>query len=309
MNSINWQWWHYFLVIAEQGSLSKAAIQLKLSQPTLSRHLAALEKQLGQTLFDRSSQGLILTDFASRLIDESKNMRDTAAKLERFVSGHEQQLEGSVRLAVAEPTAMYNLPQVLPKFLSTYPDVRVEVVMSNFETNLGNRDADLAIRAFAPTQQDLIARHLFDLPLGFFATEEYLLKNGTPKTLKELFQLNVFGPDRDPLELNWIRSMAQPATISASDFYFRSDFMPLRFELVKMGHGITIVDCYLGHKSGLVQIEVEASLPTLPIYLTCHRDVRHNRKIRVMMDYLAEILSKNFSSWIAEFSRMSNPGS
>ncbi len=72
MNSINWQWWHYFLVIAEQGSLSKAATQLKLSQPTLSRHLAALKKQLGQTLFDRSSQGLDLTDFASRLIDESK---------------------------------------------------------------------------------------------------------------------------------------------------------------------------------------------------------------------------------------------
>jgi len=241
-----------------------------------------------------------LTEFASRLIDESKQLRDTATRLERLVSGHEQNLEGPVRLAVAEPSAMYYLPHLLPEFLSTYPDVTVEVVVSNFETNLGKRDADLAIRAFAPTQQDLIARHLFDLPIGFFATEEYLLENGTPKTLEALFQLNVFGPDRDPLELNWIRSMGLSAAITANDFFFRADFMPLRLELAKKGCGITIVDCFLGIKSGLVQIELEAPLPILPIYLTCHRDVRHNRKIRVLMDYLAEAMSRGFSDWASE---------
>jgi DNA-binding transcriptional LysR family regulator len=288
MNNFNWQWWKYFLAIAEQGSLSKAANELGVSQPTLSRQLLAMENQLGQTLFDRSTQGLKLTLFGQELLEECQQLQESALRLQRLADGQSQVLSGRIRLAANELIALYYLPNILPDLLNTYPLLQVEIEVSNAASNLDKRDADIAIRMFPPTQLDLIARHLFDLPLGFYASKEYLDRHGYPKNLDDLLQHRLLGYDRDKQFEEGGHSLGWD--ISNEDFMFRCDFMPLHLELAKRGGGIVVTHAALCEAYNLIPIEVGIDLPLLPIFLVCHRDVQHNKRIRVVMDFLAQNL-------------------
>jgi DNA-binding transcriptional LysR family regulator len=288
MNSFNWQWWQYFLTIAEQGSLSKAAKELGVSQPTLSRQLLAMESHLGQTLFDRSTQGLKLTSFGQELLEECQHMQVSALRLQRLADGQSHILSGRIRLSANELIALYYLPNILPDFLETYPQLSVEVEVSNRASNLDKRDADVAIRMFPPTQLDLIARHLFDLPLGFFASPEYVEKHGCPKTPEDLFNYRLLGYDRDKQFEEGARRMGWD--FRNDDFKFRTDFMPMHLEMAKRAGGIVGTHIALCERHNMVSIDVGIDLPSLPIYLVCHRDVQHNKRIRVMMDFLAEHL-------------------
>ena len=286
---VNWQSWHYFVTAAESGTVSKAASTLAISQPTLSRQLVDLEKQLGQALFNRSTQGITLTEFGLILLEEAKLMQCSAFRLQRLVGGHTTALSGRLRLSANELLANYYLPNILPTFLNQYPDISVEIEVTNQASNIDKRDADVAIRMFRPTQIDLVARHLFDIPLGFYASRGYLEKVGTPHSPESLLEHRILGYDRDTqIEqgsqlLGW--------NLKNEDFKLRCDFMPIQIELARNDGGIVATHCELATKLSLQKIEIGIELPKLPVYLVCHRDVQHNQKIRVMMDYLAKTLT------------------
>jgi len=290
MNSFNWQWWQYFLTLAESGSLSKAAILLGVSQPTLSRQLAAMEKLLGYGLFDRSTQGLTLTEYGVGFLEQAKVMRSASDKLQRLAHGQEQTLTGKVRISVNEMMAQHYLPPILPIFLNRYPNLSVEIEVSNKVSSLDKRDADVAIRMFAPTQPDLKARLLFNIPFGFYAHSIYLDKIGRPQNIEALFQHRVLGFDRDQQFINAVRAMGME--LLNDNFIVRSDFVAMHLELAKQGGGIVATHKALCEKYGLEEILSDVEIPSLPVYLACHRDVQHNQKIRVMMDFLAEYLEQ-----------------
>ena len=293
MNNFNWQWWQFFISLTEFGSISKAADSLSISQPTLSRHLIAMEKQLGQSMFDRSTQGLILTTFAESLLEEGKVMQLSALRLQRIAQGQAQQLKGRVRLSVNEMLAHYYLPDLLPEFMLRYPDISVEIEVSNKASNIDKRDADIAIRMFPPTQLDLIARHINDMSLAFFASKLYLQQHGTPKNIQQVFEHRLLGYDRDQQLVQG--GHLQGWNIRNEQFLFRSDFMPLQFELACKGGGIVVTHQKLALAKGLTQIDIGIDLPPLPTYLVCHRDVQHNPRIRVMMDFLGDNLPRLFA--------------
>ncbi len=288
MNNMDWQSWQYFLQIARYGSLNRAAHAMDVSQPTLSRHLQALELELGQSLFDRSTQGLTLTRFGQSLLEEAERMQASASRLERLAAGQDQTLTGRVRLSVNELIALYYLPRILPDFMAENPALSVEVEVSNQASSLDKRDADVAVRMFRPRQPDLIAKHLTEIPLGFYASTGYLRRHGSPTTPEALLRHRLLGYDRDKqfeqgaAELGW--------TLRNEDFFFRSDFMPLHIETARHDGGIVATHRWLGESLQLSQVEPGITLPDLPIYLCCHRDVRHNRRIRLLMDFLSERL-------------------
>jgi len=293
MNNFDWQWWQFFLTLCEYSSISKAADSLAISQPTLSRHLLAMEKQLGQSLFDRSTQGLTLTSFAESLLQEGKVMQASALRLQRIAQGQAQQLKGRVRLSVNEMLAQYYLPDLLPEFMHRYPDISLEIEVSNKASSIDKRDADIAVRMFAPTQPDLIARHIIDLPLAFVASPLYIQEHGAPQNIAALLDHRLLGFDRDQQFVQGAHSLGW--TVCNEQFLFRSDFMPLQFELARKGGGIVVTHQKLALKKGLSEIAVGVDLLPLPIYLVCHRDVQHNPRIRVMMDFLGEHLAPLFS--------------
>ena len=285
MNKLSWELIQTFSTVAKSGSLSKAAKALNTSQPTLSRQIALLEKKLEITLFDRSTHGLKITDLGAKLIESSDMMLQASEQFMRTASGSTLSLAGNVRISANEVIGLYYLPEAITEFNQRYPEIQVEIDISNQSTSLHKRDADIALRMFRPTQPELIAKRLPNIELNFVASNDYLRKYGHTKNIQEIAQHTLIGYDKDSQFIKSIKQLGFP--VSEKDFYLKTDFLPLQIELARKGAGITITHKHLINQwSELNEIMSEVTLPHLELWLVCHADVQHNRRIRVLMSYL-----------------------
>src|SRR5579859_4753296 len=152
-----WELYRSFLAVVREKSLSAAARSLSLTQPTLGRHVDALEEALGMPLFTRSQAGLIATDGALRLVPHAEAMASAAAALVRAASGEADEARGAVRITASEMVGTEVLPPMLAAFREQHPRIAVELVVSNRAQDLLRRDADIAVRMVKPTQGALLA--------------------------------------------------------------------------------------------------------------------------------------------------------
>lgn len=143
----------------------------------MSRHLTLLENHIGSRLFFRTPTGLTLTPEGAAVQAHADAMAQSAAQLS-FAGG--QELSGTVRITASQIAATYLLPQMLVKLRRAHPALSLEVVATDETENLLRREADLAVRMYRPTQNDLIAKKVADLPIGIYASRKYLERNGTP---------------------------------------------------------------------------------------------------------------------------------
>ncbi len=291
MNNRGWDRIHAFLVVAREGSLSAAARQLGVSQPTLSREIQALERDSGLNLFRRTTQGLRLTEAGSSLVESAGQMEEAAAAFSRRVSGLSETLEGEVRISANEVVAHYMLPSAIAAFRRQHPGVAVELVVSNRASSLGKREADMALRMFRPSQPDLVARRLPDLPLGFFAHRDYLALRGTPTSLSDLPQHDLIGFDQD-VDLGDLATEIGMAS-RRDEFALRTDHMLVQIALMRAGAGIGVTHVGVAEQyPGLVPLLPDVPLPELEFWAVCHSDVQYNSRIREMMRFLGEWFSE-----------------
>ncbi len=180
----NWDDVRIFLAIHRAGSLSAAAGPLEITQPTCGRRLAALEKALGTRLFDRTPEGLRLTDEGAALVDAAEAMEEGARALALKVARGDRELEGVVRIATTELLAVSFLVDALFTVRERYPGIRFELVVSNEESDLLRREADLALRfgpeGTRPRPDLLVAQKLGDEPFELYGTDAYLARRGAP---------------------------------------------------------------------------------------------------------------------------------
>ena len=165
-------WDHYrtLLEVLAEGSLSGAARTLGLSQPTVGRHIEALEAELGTPLFTRSTGGLAPTDAALALRPHAEAMAAAAEALVRTASGERNAVRGVIRVTAAEIVGVEVLPPMLTSFHETYPDVTIELALANRQEDLLRREADIAVRMVRPSQGALLARRVGPFPrLGLYA--------------------------------------------------------------------------------------------------------------------------------------------
>ncbi|MEK6204793.1 MAG: LysR family transcriptional regulator, partial [Amylibacter sp.] len=177
----DWNRARAFLVTAEEGSLSAAARALGMAQPTLGRQVDALEQELDIVLFERVGRGLKLTPNGLELLDHVRAMGDAANKVSLTALGQSQSIEGSICIAASETYAALVLPPIIAKLRQIEPGITVEIVASNSPSDLRRREADIAIRNFRPTEPDLIAKKIKEVPARLYATPEYLDRIGRPK--------------------------------------------------------------------------------------------------------------------------------
>lgn len=145
MQHLDWDLIQNFSAVAKLGSLSKAAKYLNTSQPTLSRQIALLEKKLQVTLFERSTQGLRITASGEKLIVSSLLMEQASEEFLRVASGSDLSLGGNIRISANEIIGLYYLPKAITEFNQQYPEILVEIDISNKSTSLHKRDADIAL--------------------------------------------------------------------------------------------------------------------------------------------------------------------
>ena len=230
-----WELYRSFLAVLDEGSLSAAARELALTQPTIGRHVAALEEALGAALFTRSPQGLIATEAALELRPYAQAMAANARALLRTASGRVGEARGTVRVTASEVIGAEVLPPILTELREANPALVIELVLSNRNEDLLRRDADIAIRMVRPTQGALLAQRIGEVPLGLHAHERYLERHGTPGSLDELSGHSLIGFDRETAAIRVLRERG--VAVHRGLFALRADSDLAQLAAIRAGFG------------------------------------------------------------------------
>jgi DNA-binding transcriptional LysR family regulator len=294
-DDLNWELCRSFLVVLREGSLSRAARALRLTQPTLGRHIDEIEAKLSSALFVRSPRGLLPTEAAFELRPHAEAMAAAADALVRAASGGGGEARGTVRLTVPELMGFEILPPILADFRQKYPRVVVELALTNRTEDLLRRDADIAVRGGRPTQDALIARRIGDIDIGLYAHRDYLARHAAPKTLDALYDHTLIGFDKDSTAIQALRNAGPP--VSRDNFAFRSDSTLAQLAMVRAGYGIGGCSTAIARRDpSLVRVLPDQFKAILGIWVIMHEDQRGSRRIRLMFDHLARALSSNLAS-------------
>jgi DNA-binding transcriptional LysR family regulator len=280
-----------FLVTAEEGSLSAAARALGMAQPTVGRQVDALEEELGVILFERVGRGLTLTPSGVELLEQVRAMGEAANRVSLTAAGQAQTIEGKISIAASETYSAVLLPPIIARLRALEPGIRVEIVTSNQASDLRRREADIAIRNFPPTEPDLIARKIRDVPARLYATPGYLASIGNPKLPAELSRAHFINIDPTGGYMKALNGMG--LNLTERNFPLVSENMLVMWELVKAGLGIGVLDGNIGDAEPLLTRVLPDFDPIVfPIWLVAHRELNTSRRVRVVFDLLAAELAK-----------------
>lgn len=293
MNSSAAPWDHIrsFLAVLEEGSLSRAARRLSLTQPTLSRHIDQLEVSLGGPLFTRSPRGLIPTDKARMIEPYARTIAASAAAMVRAASGPLSEMTGAVRISASEVVGMELLPGMLAPLREAHPGLSFEIIATNQSSDLLRRDADIAIRMVRPQQAALLARKVGDVELGLFAHRDYLARHGTLNSLEGMAGHALIGFDHETVSVQALRAMG--LTLDRADFAWRSDSDLVQLKLALAGAGIGVCQVGLARRAGnMVRLVPDEFSFALETWVTMHEELKGVARMKATFDHLVEAMSQ-----------------
>lgn len=268
-----------FHAVMTTGSLSAAARGLHLSQPTVRRHIEALERELNAQLFTRAANGLTPTDMAHDLLPMAKAVLDEARALARAASARKDQLDGVVRLTCSRIVATHVLPPLLAQLHSTAPALSFEVAATDAQDNLARRAADVAIRFAQPRQLSLVSVRLPDVALGVFATRSLQV----PTDFAEA-PLIVDDTENGILPALEAAGLRRPKRLA-----LRCDDPLAQIAAIQAGLGVGIVQCKLAARLGLSQVYPKVA-HAMPAWLVMHEDQARVARVRHVFDHLKSAL-------------------
>jgi DNA-binding transcriptional LysR family regulator len=289
----DWTLMQSFAAVVEAGSLAAAARKTGGSQPTMSRHIQALEQSLGVRLFDRTGGGLVLTATGVTLHEDARLMAQAANRIALAAAGQAESIAGTIRLSASEMMAGWVLPELLNRFHQLEPEISIELVSSDLTDNLLMREADIAVRMFQPAQAELISKKVGSVDLGMFASSAYLTRRGTPASFADLDGHTVISGDVSTEILDGFRRAGLPFT--RDSFAFRCDSRLVQWQMVLAGFGIGFTQTNIGLETpDVVRLMPDMQLGALPIWLTSHAELKTSRRVRRVYDFLAEELGRLF---------------
>jgi len=288
---MDWNHARAFLATADEGSFSAAARALGVTQPTVGRQVAALEQELDVLLFARVGHGLQLTPTGIDMLEHIRAMGDAANRASLMAAGQALSLDGPICITASDIVAVFMLPPIVRRIRSLHPGIEVEILASNSESDLGRREADIAIRSFRPTQPDLLARKIRMDNARLYASPTYLEALGNPTTPAEFSRADFAGFGRDGALMKGLNALGLSLTEANFPILTANQFV--QWELTKLGACICIMTEAVGDAEPLV----ERALPDLPpipvpMWLTSHRELKMSRRVRVVYDLLAQGLSR-----------------
>jgi DNA-binding transcriptional LysR family regulator len=282
----DWSHFRAFLAVLRDGTLSGAARELGLTQPTLGRQIAELEHRLGTALFVRSQRGLVPTDAARDIAPHAEIMAAAAGSMLRAASGGVSDAAGVVRITASDVVGAEVLPPLLAEFRRAHPDVTIELVLSNRVEDLLRGEADIAVRMVRPSQQALVARQIGEVRLGLNAHRHYLKHAPAPKSLAALLRDHaLIGFDQGT---PFLRQLLEGMPITRNHFALRTDSDLAYLAAVRAGFGIGFIQEGIARRDPkLVAILPDEISLSLEMWLVLQEDLRASRRLRLMMDHLA----------------------
>jgi len=270
---MDWDKLRIFQAAADAGSFTHAGETLGLSQSAVSRQVGALEADLGAPLFHRHARGLILTEQGEMLLDA---VRDVVLKLDavrsRMIDSREKPT-GELRVTTTLGLGANWLAPRLGEFVELYPEVKMQLLLSDEDLDLGMREADVALRLREPMQPDLIRRRLQPRNVEDL-DRHHLIAFGAPTATHLLYDLNsLLSLGRDPknprtpqISVNNLGAMARAA---------------------ENGVGIAVLPDYVVQpESGLVRLLQQADMPEMDCFLVYAEEMKNVARVQAFRDFL-----------------------
>lgn len=290
-HDLSWDDLKVFLAVVRHGTLSAAARKLAVSQPTVSRRLAVLERDLGARLFDRLPDGFVPSQAGVELMPLAEAMEQAADAVGRKGAALANRVSGTVRLSIYEIMAQF-LTEQMPGLRARLPDVEFELSVAHIGANLSKREADLLLRECLPDTPGLIARKLGSFAYAVYGAAAVL--EATPAAWGEERYTACPWVSYDEEHTyfagaRWLldrRNGAPPAV--------RVNNGIVLHDLVRNGVGLGILPCFAGDRDpALTRLTAPIAEIATTYHLIVHRDLRRVPSIRAVMDELVGLFQQH----------------
>jgi DNA-binding transcriptional LysR family regulator len=267
-----------FLAIVRHGTLGAAARSLGVTQPTVGRRLRALEAALGQSLFQRTPDGFVLTEEGAVVLPHAERMEEEALGLERTLAGQGSELDGFLRLSSSDWFGRHVLSPVLVEFSEAYPKIVVELLTDSRLLNLSRREADLVFRITPFIQPDVISRRLMHIDYGLYARRgTHLPRAGDGSGSRLITMDEAFGGLPD---IAWLRRLLPHAVT-----VMRSNNRDVQARLCAGGVGFAVLPRVLGDDlADLELVDLGEDPPGRDTWIGYHRDLKRLARLRALLD-------------------------
>ena len=286
---MDWDKLRTFQAAAETGSLTAAAQALGLSQSAVSRQIGALEDDLGMPLFHRHARGLLLTEQGRILRDTTMGMSDRVALAVSRLRDSREKPFGPLRITTTVALGSIWLTPRLVTFMRDYPDIVVNLMLTDRSLDLNKLEADCAIRFERPTQADLIQRKLFTVGQSLYASRSYLSEKGGPRSIEELDQhpIILYGATGPLRGVDWLASFGREPGNPRKPALILDNIYGV-MKAVQFGAGIAGLPNYVARGNPeLVRILPEAQGPEFDIYFVYPEELRRSKRVKAFSDFLS----------------------
>lgn len=281
---MDWNALKVFLAIAEGGSLAAAAKKLEVNHSTVFRRLNSLEQELGGRLFERFAHGYELTTTGESVLALAKNISSEFDDFERRVLGEDISPSGVVKLTAPNNIAYRFLPCYLAEFHQLYPDIKIELLVSNQQFNMNNRQADIAIRATLNPPEHLIGKYLCDVKWGVYCSDTYVKNFSPPRELQQLKGHKLIGGNGSMTDLpgfSWLeKHYSDQIQVRCNDLVSMSYF-------AEAGLGLAFLPNDQ-QRSAIQRLFTFAPGDVSKLWLLIHPDLRNVERIKLVLQFLAE---------------------
>jgi len=279
---MDWNSLKIFLAIAEGGSLAAAAKKLGVNHSTVFRRLNSLEQELGGRLFERFAHGYELTTTGEGILALAQNISVEFDDLERLVIGKDVEPSGVVKITAPNNIAYRFLPQYIAEFNELYPEIRVELLVSNQEFNMNNRQADIAVRATPNPPEHLIGRLLGIAKWGVYCGATYSNKFSLPTAIEELVGHKLIGGNGGMTDLSafsWLEKKF-PGQIQV-----RCDDLVSMSYFAEAGLGLAFLPDDQ-QRANIQRLFTFVPGEVSKLWLLIHPDLRKVERIKLVMQFL-----------------------
>jgi DNA-binding transcriptional LysR family regulator len=290
--AMEWDDLKHFLAVARSGSLSEAALALNTSPSTVSRRIGALEKKLGVRLFDHKSSGYSLTESGVDIRQKAEDVEAAVLSVERAALGRDMQATGVVRVTASDDIAANLIAPQLGYFHARHPNISLEIIAQMELADLTRREADIAVRGSRPARGHFVVRRAGNWHFGLYASRKYAEAHQLKPGLRDLSAVSIITWTKQWSHLRggpWFAEYARGAKVALA-----SDSRRVHHAACKAGLGVAILPCALAEKeSELICLLPPKEVLSLELWLIVHRDLARTARVRAVMDFLFETVSKH----------------
>lgn len=275
-----------FVAVVQAGSLSQASELTGIPTSRLSRRLTQLESELGTQLINRGKKGVSLNELGEHFFTHAQNMlKHAQIAIDSIYTGLDKPA-GLLRISAPVDISQQILAPLLGEYLQQYPDVSIDINLSQQKVNMIQDGIDVAVRVGEIANDNVVARKICMLHFGIYATADYLAKHGTPATPHELYQHKVIA---QTLSLPWqFTQAAQSVKITPSAHLGCNDFLMVE-NIIAQGLGIGLLSSHAAAKhEHLVQVLTDWQLPAVPLSLIYYKNRGTVPTVRSFVGWLSD---------------------